>query len=98
MANTLELHTKEYSDTEQENFLQSVFKKYVKAKKQPHNGLEIDINYLTGKSIEFKRSFTLMLIVKKQYKNSMVYNYSVRVLTKLKLIILKNDIIYKKNF
>ena len=49
-----------------------------KTPKEPHGGLEIDINFMTGKSIEFKRSFALMLLIKKAYRNSMVYNYSAK--------------------
>lgn len=47
-----------------------------------HDGFEIDIAHLTGKSIEYKRLFAFILMVKHEYKNSMVYNYSSKELSK----------------
>lgn len=41
-----------------------------------HGGFEIDINFLTGKSLEYKKSFALILLLKKQFTNSLIYDYS----------------------
>jgi len=41
-----------------------------------HGGFEIDINFLTGKSMEYKKAFAFILLIKKAFKNSIVYNYS----------------------
>ena len=77
MGNALILHTdKIYSEQEQENLITKAYKAYEKTHKKPHGGFEIDIKFLTGKNLEYKKSFALMLIVKKHFTNSMVYNYS----------------------
>jgi len=46
-----------------------------------HGGFEIDVNVLTGKSIEYKKAFAFMLIVKHHYTNSMIYDYSAKSLS-----------------
>jgi hypothetical protein len=40
-----------------------------------HGGFELDLKHLTGKSIEYKRLLAFLLLVKRTFKNSMVYNY-----------------------
>jgi hypothetical protein len=77
MGNSLQLHTdKQYSIQEQDKFVENARKAYNKAKKKPHGGYEIDIRHFIGKSIEYKKSFALLMLVKKQFTISMIYDYS----------------------
>lgn len=77
MGNYLTLHTeKQYSIQDEQKFVLNAYKYYKKQCKKPHGCFEIDINYLTGKSIEYKKQLALILLIKNTYTNSVVYDYS----------------------